>query len=223
MSRKSPAFSFYPDSWVLGTMAMTFEEQGVYLRMLCFQWANGPSDANAYANACGLAYQTHVERILLSKFVRIGDAWCNERLEQERLKQADRSLKAKTSAKQRWERQSGADESCDRNANAYANAIPNHMLSVSVSDSVSNTERESNSPTLEQVRAEVKAKGYTAIDPDQWWSFWDSVHWCNKNGTPVKWQSRLMNDNLTPKPAWKLAAEKAAKEAEKPVSVYKRG
>ena len=78
-------------------------------------------------------------------------------------------------------------------------------------------------PTLEQVRAEVKAKGYTAIDPDQWWSYWDSIHWTEKAGRIIKWQSRLMSDNLTPKPAWKLASEKAAKESEKQTSFYKRG
>jgi uncharacterized protein YdaU (DUF1376 family) len=42
MSRKPPAFLFYPDSWVLGTANLSLLEQGIYLRLLCYQWAHGP-------------------------------------------------------------------------------------------------------------------------------------------------------------------------------------
>lgn len=222
MSRKSPAFSFYPDSWVLGTMAMTFEEQGVYLRMLCFQWANGPSDANAYANACGLAYQTHVERILFGKFVRIGNAWCNERLEQERLKQVSRSEKAKTSAKQRWEQQSGADESCERNANAYANALPNDMLSVSVSvsDSKSNKKERTLSrfvpPSLEEVKAYAAEAKLTNIDADSFHDHYTANGWRQGGGKPIKdWKAACR--------LWNRRQHEFGKPKQEPqVSTYKR-
>lgn len=163
MARKSPAFSFYPDSWVLGTMAMGFEEQGVYLRMLCFQWSNGPSDANAYANACGLAYVSHVERILSSKFVSINGLHYNERLEEERKKQVERSGKAKDSAKRRWngEKPKKPDAAamrthqqngCERINKSDANALPKRMLSVSdsVSDSITDTGLDSDSNERER-------------------------------------------------------------------------
>lgn len=87
MARKSPAFSFYPDSWVLGTLSMSFEEQGIYLRMLCFQWANGPQNATAYVNACGFRYEEQVNQILKSKFQFDGESYFNQRLEDERSKQ----------------------------------------------------------------------------------------------------------------------------------------
>lgn len=82
-------------------------------------------------------------------------------------------------------------------------------------DTEAKTERDRNtlSPTLEEVRAEVEKKNYTSVDPARWWSYWDSIHWTEKSGRLIKWKSRLMNDNLTPKPAWMLNAEKAAKEA----------
>jgi uncharacterized protein YdaU (DUF1376 family) len=142
MTRKSPAFMFYPDSWVLGTMSMSFEDQGIYLRMLCFQWANGPADADAYANACGDAYVSHVNRILKRKFTNIGGLWQNDRLEAERQKQAGKSKAAKDAANRRWGKETDADampkpmpepmpKTCERNANAYADA----MLSNSYSSS----------------------------------------------------------------------------------------
>lgn len=71
-------------------------------------------------------------------------------------------------------------------------------------------------PTLEEVTAECAKKNYRTVDPARWWSYWDSVSWTDKNGRLIKWQSRLMNDVLTPKPAWMIAAEKAAEEESKP-------
>ena len=153
MARKSPAFSFYADSWVLGTLAMSYEDQGVYMRMLCFQWASGPSNANAYANACGEHYREHVNRILSSKFECIGDLWHNARLEEERQKQVARSSKAKTSANKRWN--AGNPGSAEQNNTpppmpthmpthceriAQANAPEMHSVSVSVSNEEENKE-----------------------------------------------------------------------------------
>lgn len=57
-------------------------------------------------------------------------------------------------------------------------------------------------PTLEEVSRECKTKGYSQIDPPAWWGYWDSVGWRTKNGVQIKWQSRLMADNLAPKPEW---------------------
>ena len=179
MSRKSPAFSFYPDSWVMGTIAMSFEEQGLYMRMLCFQWSNGPSNALAYANACGLASPEHINRILSSKFICIDGKYHNERLEEERSKQTDRSKKAKDSANRRWnqknEQRNNANAmpthmqtQCEGNTRSDANA----MHSVSVSDSIIK-ERERESRFAESL--EIPEKMQTAEFKQAWkdWINWN--------------------------------------------------
>lgn len=38
---KAPAFQFYPDDFIGGTVMFTAEEVGAYMRLLCFQWGNG--------------------------------------------------------------------------------------------------------------------------------------------------------------------------------------
>ena len=67
-------------------------------------------------------------------------------------------------------------------------------------------------PTLEEVTQTCQAKGYRSINPTEWWAYWDSIGWCDRNGRPIKWQSRLMADAVAPKPTWKLEAEQAAKK-----------
>lgn len=38
---KDPAFLFYPNDWLGGTMGMTFEEKGAYLELLMLQFNRG--------------------------------------------------------------------------------------------------------------------------------------------------------------------------------------
>jgi hypothetical protein len=38
---KDPAFLFYPESFLLGTLIMPFEERGKYITLLCYQHQNG--------------------------------------------------------------------------------------------------------------------------------------------------------------------------------------
>lgn len=144
MARKSPAFSFYPDAWVLGTIGLTFEQQGVYLRMLCYQWAAGPSPLSAYVHACGGMLGASAEHvasicsaIAATKFERDGDLYFNARLEEERDKQRARSNKAKAAAKGRWTDSRLAskppESRCSEHAASIAQAYAPAMPSVSVS------------------------------------------------------------------------------------------
>jgi hypothetical protein len=78
--------------------------------------------------------------LLQTKFKTDGELFWNQRLEDERKKQSNRSDKAKTSAKQRWDTNTDANamrthkqNECERITKTDANAMP----SVSVSDSVS--------------------------------------------------------------------------------------
>ena len=38
---KDPAFLFYPNDWLGGTMGMTFEEKGAYIDLLIMQFNRG--------------------------------------------------------------------------------------------------------------------------------------------------------------------------------------
>jgi len=78
---KAPAFQFYADDFIGGTVELTAQEVGCYVRLLCYQWGNGsvPESHQKLKRICG----SRVSDSVLSKFPN----GVNPRLEQERLKQ----------------------------------------------------------------------------------------------------------------------------------------
>lgn len=104
--QKSPAFQFYPKDFMAGTATMSLQEVGAYMRLLCYAWDAGsvPNDPNERARICGCskAQERELFKKVGKKFFLQDDAFFNERLEEERRKQAEyrrrQSDKGKASA-----------------------------------------------------------------------------------------------------------------------------
>lgn len=89
--RKSPAFSFYPDSWIGGTRRMSLLEKGIYIELLSDQWCNGGFSIDMAARICSESDRSIVEAVVRAKFTQSADGlWRNSRLEQERESQEKR-------------------------------------------------------------------------------------------------------------------------------------
>lgn len=86
---KSPAFRFYVDDFLGGTMHFTDAEVGLYVRLLCLQWSKGClSDDDTELSSYGKG-GTPLARIR-AKFVKGSDGMLrNDRMEIERRKQLD--------------------------------------------------------------------------------------------------------------------------------------
>lgn len=78
-----PAFQFYPDDFIGGTVDLSAEEVGAYIRLLCYQWGRGkaPVSKEALERVAGC----HVSQEVLDKF----PGGKNPRLEAERAKQIE--------------------------------------------------------------------------------------------------------------------------------------
>jgi len=67
---KSPAFQFYPQDYLSSARVaeMTLEEEGAYIRLLCYCWSSGsiPADpercARLAGKGCSVAVATSVQR-----------------------------------------------------------------------------------------------------------------------------------------------------------------
>ena len=83
LGMKPPAFQFYPDDFIGGTVALTTVDVGAYMRLLCYQWGNGkiPIEKSAVDRVAGCPVSDEV----MAKFPNRR----NKRLESERKKQAD--------------------------------------------------------------------------------------------------------------------------------------
>jgi len=112
---KPPAFQFYADDFLGGTLTMTLEERGLYITLLCLQWSKGfvtEDDFERLGSAMAQPSRSHVR----GKF-QDDDRGClrNERLEEVRRKQdefrASRSTAGKEGAAKRWHSHSTANGS----------------------------------------------------------------------------------------------------------------
>jgi uncharacterized protein YdaU (DUF1376 family) len=79
---KDPAFLFYPNDWIGGTMGMTFEEKGAYMEVLMLQFNRGHMTTHMVGQLVGQLW-LNVE----AKFRQDDEGlWYNERLEEEQEK-----------------------------------------------------------------------------------------------------------------------------------------
>jgi len=103
---KAPAFQFYADDFIGGTITMSHEERGLYVLALCIQWGQGSlahDDIERLGN--GMA-QPSLSKVK-AKFELGEDGRLRQhRMEKERLKQAayraERSESGKKGAKSKW-------------------------------------------------------------------------------------------------------------------------
>jgi uncharacterized protein YdaU (DUF1376 family) len=134
MARKSPAFSFYPDSFIGGTLTLSTAETGVYIKLLAASWLHGQLSFSFCLAFCSDIDSVLVERILRLKFQEITPGcWINQRLEEERKKQQIRSENGKKGG--RPKAKGKANEKLNGKLNDKLNLSPD-----SDSDSVVNKE-----------------------------------------------------------------------------------
>jgi uncharacterized protein YdaU (DUF1376 family) len=79
---KDPAFLFYPNDYLGGTMGMTFEEKGAYIELLILQFNRGHMTSHMIGQTVG-----HVWDNIKDKFQQDENGlWYNERLDVEKFK-----------------------------------------------------------------------------------------------------------------------------------------
>ncbi len=84
---KDPAFLFYPNDYLGGTMGMTFEEKGAYIELLMLQFNRGRLSDKIIKNLVGDLWNC-----LSAKFTQDETGlWFNKRLEDEQLKRKNYS------------------------------------------------------------------------------------------------------------------------------------
>jgi uncharacterized protein YdaU (DUF1376 family) len=79
---KDPAFLFYPNDYLGGTMGMTFEEKGAYIELLMVQFNRGHMTEHMIKHTVGRLWNN-----IKTKFIKDENgSYYNERLEIEKQK-----------------------------------------------------------------------------------------------------------------------------------------
>jgi uncharacterized protein YdaU (DUF1376 family) len=130
MSR-DPAFLFYPNDYLGGTMGFSFEMHGAYLVLLIYQFNNGPFTPDT---AAGLVGATLFESIRHKFDVLDTGCICNARLMQEIEKRQSFSESRRINAKKGWEKTKKVmhmHSTCNASAMHMGNENENRNISLS--------------------------------------------------------------------------------------------
>lgn len=110
---KDPAFPLYTQDFLTGTMFMSYEQTGIYIKLLCAQHQHGGLIPR-------LAFNSIVGQhdLVREKFIETSDGFFNKRLMDEMVKRQQKSSSLSDNAKKRWEGH------CKSNAKAYNLHMP---------------------------------------------------------------------------------------------------
>jgi len=194
-TRKAPAFQFYADDFLAGTITMTNEERGAYIALLCIQWSKEALTENDFQRVCA-GMPPHSQRICQSKFQIDADGnYRNQRLETEREKQVQYRKKQTDNANKRWV----------GNATAYPTALPTDMPNAcspsptptpnNKEESIAPKSQRSRfvAPSVQEVETACIEIGLPTSEAGKFIDYYESKGW-KVNKSPMKsWIASLRN------------------------------
>jgi uncharacterized phage protein (TIGR02220 family) len=82
---KDPAFLFYPNDYLGGTMGMTFEEKGAYIELLCLQFNRGHMTSHMIGHMVGQLWDNIKDKFVIDEQGK----YYNIRLDEEKEKRSN--------------------------------------------------------------------------------------------------------------------------------------
>lgn len=132
---KDPAFLFYSSDFLSGTMLMTDEEIGQYIKLLCLQHQKGHLKEKDMLNIC----KTYNEDIF-SKFIKDEEGnYYNERLEYESNKRKAYSESRRNNRKKKEEK-----ETYEEDMKNICNSYEEHMGNENINENINITLKKNN-------------------------------------------------------------------------------
>lgn len=172
---KDPAFLFYPSDFLTGTMFMSHEQIGIYIRLLCSQHQHGGViDKISFNSLVGN------NEIVRAKFIEIDLGFYNQRLADEMEKRNKKSNNISKAVKEVWEKrkESNAIPSKNNAIQKESKKKGNRILMGIVNENVNEIE---DYFVLNGYSKELANKFYLHYQPD----------WTDSNGKKVKdWKKK---------------------------------
>jgi hypothetical protein len=184
---KDPAFLFYPSDFLTGTMFMTNEQVGKFIRLLCAQHQHGHLTLLQMQSLCGGIADADI----LSKFeVDNAGLYFNKRVDDEIIKRKNHSLKQSKNASMRWHSDGKATGMPleDRNRNVNKDIIKEE-------DNIKKKKEEKVfiAPNLEEVITFFKTSGYSIQVGEKAFNYYNSADWKDSKGTKIKnWKQKMI-------------------------------
>jgi hypothetical protein len=141
MANKDPAFLFYPSDFLTGTMLLSNEQIGKYIKLLCLQHQHGSLSEKHMLQICG-----EYDEELYSKFKKDDDGkYYNERLQKETIKRKKYSESRRQNrmggAKKDEEKPSYDDTYDSTYVETYDGHMENRNRNIDISTNKDNVEK----------------------------------------------------------------------------------
>ena len=177
---KDPAFLFYSSDFLTGTMFMTNEQVGLYIRLLCAQHQHGGRiDTNVLRTQCDSI--TNGSSVY-SKFQHDDTGSYSIRLDEEMKKRKEKGIKARESVNKRWNK-----DLYDSNTNVLRsedeNEIVNEDKTVTEIKKESPKENRFTKPTQKEISIYLSEKYPTANQnaintfSEKFWNHYENNGW----------------------------------------------
>jgi uncharacterized protein YdaU (DUF1376 family) len=119
---KDPCFPFYTQDFIVGTLYMTDEECGKYIKLLCSQHQHGGFiEHDIFEPTVGSS------KLLRSKFIETPEGFYNPRLMGEMEKRQNKSNNLSANALKRWTMQKDMQLHCKSTQSADARQMPSEI------------------------------------------------------------------------------------------------
>jgi uncharacterized protein YdaU (DUF1376 family) len=190
---KDPAFLFYPNDYIGGTMGMTFEEKGAYMELLMLQFNRGHMTGHMIGQVVG---QIWVK--IQSKFkVDVDGLFYNQRLDDE-IKKRQEYVSSRLNNKEGINQYTNKKRSYDHAMTGHMTGhTVGHMENVNVNEDidVNTTEKGSRGkqfikPTLDEVTAYCNER-HNTINPQEWLDHYESNGWKVGSNSMKDWKAAI--------------------------------
>jgi len=178
---KDPAFLFYSSDFLTGTMLLTNEQVGKYIRLMCFQHQHGHLSEQDMLKIC-FTYDADI----FSKFQKDDEGlYFNVRLETEIQRRKDYSESRSKNRKSK------------KHMSNICESYVEHMENENENINGTNKKKEVKKkvfipPTLDDVKAYCKSRN-SSVDPQRFFEYFTTGNWKDSEGKPVKnWKQKLI-------------------------------
>ncbi|HUX57112.1 MAG TPA: hypothetical protein VMV77_09065 [Bacteroidales bacterium] len=179
---KDPAFLFYPNDYIGGTMGMTFEEKGAYIELLMTQFNRGHMSGQVIGQVVGQIW------VKIQDKFKIDDKglYYNERLEIE-------INKRKAFVQSRFNNLTGVNQYTKKEGHKGGH-MSDHMENENRNEDVIKRRRRSpfKIPKIEEVKKYFEDNGYKPEVGEDKWHYYNDANWFDSFGNPVlNWKQKM--------------------------------
>lgn len=205
---KDPAFLFYPNDYLGGTLGMSFEEKGAYIELLMTQFNRGHLSEKIIINIVG-----NIWEVLKDKFIKDENGlFYNVRLDEEKIKRQNYSQSRRNNILGKNQHKVG------HMSNDMLEHTKGHMVNVNEDVNKDKNKSKKNRvfkiPTIEEVINYFEENKYTKKSAESFYNFYSVADWIDSKGNKVKnWKQKAQG-------IWFKDENKSIEQPPKPLGDY---